>query len=125
MPVQGSSPLPLRFTCKTCHTVLTIPVSQAGVSGPCPNCSAWVDASEVSLGPPPSVPPSPPASFQPTTAPRSRRPDSVTSGRGRIRADGHLDHSHQERKEFAGTLKLIVTVVAVAGIILSVFIWMK
>lgn len=36
----------LRHICEGCGTPLVLPVSRAGVSGPCPKCRNWIDASK-------------------------------------------------------------------------------
>jgi len=97
--------------------------SQAGVSGPCPKCGTWIDASQ----------------FQPTDAPlhvlsvglpvrsdsAKHRKQTVTSGKGSVRADGYLDHDHTERREMFATLRILAVSLAVIAVILFVTLYMK
>lgn len=41
----------INFTCNCCHTLLTVPQSMAGVSGPCPRCGETVTAPLPMLAP--------------------------------------------------------------------------
>lgn len=45
--------------------------------------------------------------------------------RGRIRADGFIDHGHTERKELFLTLRVLAVFLAVMAVILFVALYMK
>jgi xanthine/uracil permease len=56
----------------------------------------------------------------------NRRRSSVpVSSRGRIRADGHLDHEHGERKELYATLRFLAVSLAVLAVILFITLYMR
>lgn len=96
--------------------------SQA-VSGPCPKCGAWIDASQFALrkeqlkGLDVRLP-----SKSTSEQKRSR---SIVSGRGRVRADGYLDREYGERKELYGTIKVLAVSMAVLAVILLVTLYFK
>jgi len=119
MPVPGNHAPSLRFVCRACKASLVVTESQSGVSGPCPSCSTWIDASDFSLL---DTPDKVPAAGNP---PRHRRSQSATPGRGSIRADGYLDHDHSERKELFVTLRVLAVSMAVLAVILFVTLYMK
>jgi hypothetical protein len=58
-------------------------------------------------------------------APRKRRAQAPTSGRGSIRADGYLDHDHTERKELFVTLRVLAVTLAVLAVILFITLYLK
>jgi hypothetical protein len=49
----------------------------------------------------------------------------ITGGRGRVQADGFLDHEYNERKELFGTLRVLATFLAVAAVILFVTLYLR
>lgn len=110
----------MRCVCNACGTPLIVPESKAGVSGPCPKCGTWMDGSSFTLqdAPPKTVHAKIPDSG-------SRRRQTVTSGRGRMRADGYLDHEYGERKELFGTLRVLAVTLAVLAVILFVTLYMR
>jgi hypothetical protein len=48
---------------------------------------------------------------------RKKRSQPVTGGRGRVSADGSLDHQYSERREFFGTLRVLAVSLAVLAVI--------
>jgi len=96
-----------------------VPESQSGVSGPCPSCSTWIDASDFSMQDAPAK------TLAANIGPRKRRSQPATSGRGSIRADGYLDHDHTERKELFLTLRVLAVTLAVLAVILFITLYMK
>lgn len=56
---------------------------------------------------------------------RRRRSEPLAGGRGRIRADGNLDHDYSERKELFGTLRVLAVGLAVMAVILFITLYMK
>lgn len=114
---------PLRFVCSGCRTALVLQDATQAVSGPCPKCSTWIDASQFSLQKEPLK--GLDARLPAKSAPERRRNKSVVGGRGRVRADGFLDHDYGERKELYGTIKVIAVTLAVLAVILFVTLYLK
>lgn len=56
---------------------------------------------------------------------RRRRSATVTSGRGRVRADGYLDHEYNERREMFGTLRVLAVSLAVLAVIMFIVLYMR
>jgi phage FluMu protein Com len=110
----------VRFRCGACGTVLTLPESKAGASGPCPRCGTWIDATlfHPHGTPIPALPVAPAAD-----AGRSTR--GAKARGSRIRADGFLDHEYNERKELYKTLRVLAFFVAVAAVVLVVTVYMR
>lgn len=113
----------MRFVCTACGTSLVVADSNAGVSGPCPQCSTWIDASQFKLQSAPAK--TLEAKVSTGNSPRKRRPQAVTTGRGSIRADGYLDHDHNERRELFTTLRVLAVFLAVSAVILFITLYMK
>ena len=125
VPPSGDEPRSLRYVCETCRTPLLLPASRVGTSGPCPKCGKWIDASKFVF---PEIPAShaKAARIAPdATPPARKRRESVTSGRGRMRADGYIDHDYSDRKELYGTLRVLAVFAAVGAVILLVFLYMR
>jgi predicted RNA-binding Zn-ribbon protein involved in translation (DUF1610 family) len=102
----------LFFNCPACGLKLVVVRQQAGVSGPCPTCGAWVKAPDLSSESLPSSAQTSPLTMDPNPhhqqpATRPRR-DSSTARKGRISADLGLDHQHLELRETTKTLWMIV-----------------
>lgn len=75
---------PVKFKCAACGIWLSVPPSQAAVSGPCPACGAWITAPEnQGLAPVPA------------------------RKKGRIPADSAIDHADLEKRESLQTLKIL------------------
>ncbi|MEP2777132.1 MAG: hypothetical protein ABJQ29_14770 [Luteolibacter sp.] len=94
-----------------------------GVSGPCPNCNTWIDASQFSLQK--ELLKGLDVQLPTKSALQQRRSRSVVSGRGRIRADGYLDQEYGERKELYGTIKVLAVSLSVLALILFITLYMK
>ena len=112
----------MHFVCSECKTELVLPEASQVVSGPCPKCGTWIDASEFApqKDPDPQVGSSLPAKSDP----KRRRGVSV-SGKGRVRADGYLDHEFNERKELHTTIKILAVTLAVLAVILFITMYLK
>lgn len=93
------------------------------VSGPCPKCGAWIDATQFS--PRKESLKSPNASLPSKSTSEQRKSKSIVSGRGRVRADGYLDQEYGERKELFGTIKVLAVTLAVLAVILLVTLYLK
>ncbi|WP_411826616.1 hypothetical protein [Luteolibacter sp. AS25] len=108
-----------RFVCEGCGTALIVQGSNAGLSGPCPKCNMWIDSSafrEV------------PSGYMALNAniPSQRRKTSDKPIRkGRLSADGFLDHDYNEKRELHGTLKILAITLAVVAVILFVTVYMN
>ena len=75
---------PVKFQCTACGIWLSVPASQAAVSGPCPTCGALI------------------------TAPENKdRPRAERRRKGRIAADSAIDHADLEKRESLQTLKIL------------------
>lgn len=112
----GDASTPLRFVCGSCGTPLILPDAKSAASGPCPKCMAWIDSSQF-------VPPDTNAPVQAAT--RRRRKENVIGGRGRVRADGYLDHEYNDRRELFRTLRLLAVSLAVLAVILFITLYLK
>ena len=119
MPDPGKSIASMRFVCRACKTSLVVPESQVGMSGPCPSCSTWIEASDFTRQDAPAK------ALEVNIPQRKRRSQPATSGRGSIRADGYLDHDHNERKELFVALRVLAVTLAVLAVILFVTLYMK
>ena len=120
---SGTFPDSIRFACKGCGASLTLPFASPVVSGPCPKCAAWIDAREYIVA-------NRHAQTQGGHVPepgfrRKRRSQNVIGGRGRVRADGFLDHEYNERRELFGTLRVLAVSLAVLALILFVIFHMR
>lgn len=120
---KPSDDAPLRFVCSGCRTTLILQDATQAVSGPCPQCSTWIDASQFSLQKEPLKGVDARLPEKSTTGRKQNK--SIVNGRGRVRADGFLDHDHVERKELYGTIKVIAVTLAVLAVILFVTLYMK
>jgi len=60
-----------------------------------------------------------------STRGRNNRPRGGGSTRGRIRADGFLDHDFNERREVFATLRVLAVALAVLAVILFITLNMK
>ncbi len=114
---------PRRFVCSSCGTSLVVTDSDVAVSGPCPKCAAWIDAARFQHSETPHHVhnvrlPDPAASAK-------RRSPTITGGKGRVRADGYLDHEYSERKELHATLRVMAVSLAVLAIIFFCILYMK
>ncbi|MBG7608095.1 MAG: hypothetical protein IZT59_08735 [Verrucomicrobia bacterium] len=89
------------------------------MSGSCPSCSTWIEASDFTMQVAPAK------ALAANVAPRKRCSQSATSGRGSIRADGYLDHDHNERKELFVTLRVLAVTLAILAVILFVTLYVK
>jgi hypothetical protein len=123
MPVPRKHASTMRFVCAGCRTPLVVADSQVGVSGPCPNCDTWIDASQFTSQYTPAKVLE--ASVPSSGSSRKRRSQNLDGGRGNIRADGYLDHNHNERRELFGTLRVLAVSLAVLAVILFVALFMK
>ena len=98
----------LKFLCGSCGLSLQVDASQAGVSGPCPACSAWITSPQPPAG-------NTPARHQRIPNPGAARPARRDGrGKGRISADTLVDHAHNEHRETTQTLKVIILFILVA-----------
>lgn len=81
------SPSVLQFTCTHCNTALTVPVSMAGVEGPCPKCGQHIQAPKAE-----SAPASAPASFvaEPRERPKTSHPAKIPEPRSQPRSKEEL-----------------------------------
>ena len=113
-----------RFTCSVCETPLIVSGSKDPVSGPCPKCEAWIQAEQFQKTDGPAINLSARVGL-PSKGSRSRSRAGSNSSRGRIRADGFLDHNFNERRELFGTLRVLAVALAVLAVILFVALYMK
>lgn len=65
------------------------------------------------------------AHASPPKTSRRRRSENIISGRGRVRADGYLDHEFNERREMFGTLRVLAVSLAVAAVILLITLYLR
>ncbi|MDP4625225.1 MAG: hypothetical protein NWT08_08815 [Akkermansiaceae bacterium] len=93
------------------------------VSGPCPKCGAWIDASQFSLEK--EMLKGLSARLPSKTTSEHKRSKSIVGGKGSIRADGYLDQDYGERKELYGTIKVLAVSLAVLAAILFVTLYLK
>ena len=102
---------------------LILPDATTAASGPCPKCAAWIDASEFIV---PERQARPAAVHVPEPgSSRRRKSGNVIGGKGRVRADGFLDHEYNERRELFGTLRVIAVSLAVLAVILFITLYMR
>ncbi|MFD2255723.1 hypothetical protein ACFSSA_03460 [Luteolibacter algae] len=121
---DASSDTPaLRFVCLSCKTSLVVVGGRKGVSGPCPKCDAWIDASQFEEGD--ETVRTLNAQLPPVSSGRRRRGQSITSGRGTVRADGFIDHEFNDRRELFVTLRILAVSLAVIAVILFVTLYLK
>jgi hypothetical protein len=113
----------MRFVCRGCGTPLILPDAKSAVSGPCPKCAAWIDASELIVLE--AVRKRPDANVAAAGASRRSRNNNATGGRRRVSADGYLDHEYNERRELFGTLRVLAVTLAVLAAILFVTLYLK
>ena len=93
------------------------------MSGPCPKCGTWIEASQFQMQDTPARPLS--TKLPEPGAQRKRRHDSAIGGRGRVRADGYLDHEYNERRELFGTLRVLAVSLAVLAVILFITLYLR
>ena len=65
------------------------------------------------------------ANASPPQTSRRRKSENVISGRGRVRADGYLDHEFNERRELFGTLRVLAVSLAVVAVILLITLYLR
>lgn len=97
------SQLPIPFVCGGCGLTMSVPVEQAGSSGPCPGCGVWL----TSPGGPTVVTPGDPGKSRSAPAAGRRPARTGTRRKGRIRADSMIDHAHIERSETAKSVVML------------------
>ena len=126
-----NAPPVIHFKCSHCQTQLTVDQSLAGVTGPCPSCGETMTAPVPgaplrvrpremrSRQPMEENPAAPVAEKSAEPAPRpARRKRSVHPGTG-------LSEAHNEKKETAVILKMLLAVVFVLAIVGIVVAYMK
>ena len=93
------------------------------MGGPCPRCAAWIDTADLRALASPVE-----SRFEIGNAPKvslDRRSQDVLAGRGRVRADGYLDHEYTERRELFGTLRVLAVSLAVLAVIFFVTLYLR
>lgn len=107
------------FACPVCKTRLSVPAAGVATSGPCPNCKTVIESPSFE-----EIDPSDPRYTQIAEG-KGNSPRSLDGGRGRIRADGYLDHDFNERRELSGTLRVLAVSLAVMAFIAIVILYMQ
>ena len=120
---QGQPSASLQFVCSGCKTALIVPDSKESVSGPCPKCGAWIEASQIQIQDSPAKPLS--GKLAQPGVMRKRSHGNAIGGRGRVRADGYLDHEYTERRELFGTLRVLAVSLAVLAVILFITLYLR
>ncbi|MGJ8632892.1 MAG: hypothetical protein ACSHX7_03150 [Luteolibacter sp.] len=113
----------IRFACKSCKTELVLPEAQGEISGPCPKCGSWIDSSSISPSTDKAVTLN--AALPAQSVKKKRCSQTVTSGKGRVRADGYLDHDYNDQRELVKTLRLVSICLTVIAVIFFVSLYMK
>jgi predicted RNA-binding Zn-ribbon protein involved in translation (DUF1610 family) len=111
----------VRFICEACGTALILHCSQIGVSSPCPVCNTWIDSSKYALKAAPDLGTQTPHPF---SGDRRRKQPSVIR-KGRIQADGYLDHKHIEQKDLFSSLRVFMIFLAAGAVIFFVILFMR
>lgn len=119
---DGNRP-PLTFPCVGCGLTLSIDSRQAGTSGPCPSCGAWITSPAISdTGTKAMVSTGKTNPTIPTE--RQNRP-SASRRKGRIPADSMVDQTHLHQRESAKTLMVLALFILTICACLAVAWFMK
>lgn len=127
----------IHFTCQHCQASLSVAVSLAGVSGPCPSCGGYMTAPSAQEAAPIVMKPRKPGERKSSTKGEKvpRVPDRALKSEGgstqgiqkgrTVSPDTGLSNSYKGRVEMIAIVKMLVAVLVVIVVVLVVTHYLK